>query len=646
MRKRARKTIIVIAASMLAMSTSALAQRTDDNAVTESEDAFGKSVGDERIGIYSPFQVRGFSPVDAGNVRIEGLYFDQQSNPTSRLTGSSTVRVGISAQGYPFPAPTGIADYELRRPGAKPLLSLGAQYGPWDGKLAEFDAQLPIDGDKLGLAGGAGIYRESNPFHGRPETYSFALLGRYAPRAGIEVIPFWSHIRYRDDESQPIIFTNGAFLPPKIRRDIFLGQKWADFGGNLYNYGVVAKVDPFGLDAQLGVFRSVNEQLESHFDLLFDTDRTGRVGNRVVIRGGGDRFASTSGEFRLSKSIKDGPRGHKFILALRGREQRRRFGGENAVSLGVSQIGVQDFRPEPAETSIGPKTRDSISQKTFGIGYQGIWPGVGEISLGAQKTDYRKETTDPDPNVVFPVTRAKPWLISANAAAYLADWIALYGGYTRGLEESPVAPSEAVNRNEAPPAIRTEQKEAGVRLKLSKKVTAVVGYFDVEKPYFNLDAASRFRQLGAVRNRGVEFSLAGEVAPGLVVVAGNVYLDAEVSGEEVDRGLIGDRPIGTFRRHTIISMDYKVPWVEPLSLTASFEGTSARTANAANTLLIPTRAVVGLGARYRFKIGDAPALLRFNVGNVTNTFGYAVGGSGFLIPNGNRRFSLALSADL
>lgn len=646
MRKRARNTIVAIAASMLAMGTAAVAQRTDDNAVTESEDAFGKSVGDERIGIYSPFNVRGFSPVDAGNVRIEGLYFDQQSNPTSRLVGGNSVHVGISAQGYPFPAPTGIADYELRRPGAKPLLSLGAQYGPWDGKIAEFDAQLPIDGDKLGLAGGAGIYRESNPFHGRPETYSFALLARYAPRTGIEIMPFWSHIRYRDDESQPIIFTNGTFVPPRIRRDIFLGQKWADFAGNLYNYGVIAKADPLGFDVRLGVFRSVNEQIESNFDLLFGTDQTGRIANRVVIRGGDDRFASTSGELRASRSIKDGPRAHKLIVALRGREQRRRFGGENAESLGVSQLGVQDFRPEPAEQPIGPKTRDSISQKTLGLGYQGIWPGVGEISLGAQKTDYRKRTVDPDPTVIFPVTRAKPWLISANAAAYLTGDIAVYAGYTRGLEESPVAPSEAVNRNEAPPAIRTEQKEAGIRVKLSEKVTAVLGYFDVEKPYFNLDSTSRFRQLGAVRNRGVEFSLAGEVAPGLFVVAGNLYLDAEVSGEEVRLGLIGDRPIGSQKRYTVVSMDYKVPGVAPLSLTANFEGTSKRTANAANTLTIPTRAVVGLGARYRFKIGEAPALLRFNVANVTNTFGYSVGGSGFFVPNGNRRFSLALSADL
>ena len=96
---------IALLLPLLALTAApALAQRTDDNAVTQSDDAFGKTVGDEQIGLYNPGDVRGFSPVDAGNVRIEGLFFDQQAGLTDRLIEGSTIRVGISAQGYPFPA--------------------------------------------------------------------------------------------------------------------------------------------------------------------------------------------------------------------------------------------------------------------------------------------------------------------------------------------------------------------------------------------------------------------------------------------------------------------------------------------------------------------------------------------------------------
>ena len=133
------------ALAALLCSTSVLAQRTTDNATTQSKDAFGKKVGDEQIGIYNPFDVRGFSAVDAGNTRIEGLYFQQQAGPTDRLIEGSTMRVGISAQGYPFPAPTGIADYALRKPGEKTLASVVLRYGPFDAQVGQLDVSVPLD---------------------------------------------------------------------------------------------------------------------------------------------------------------------------------------------------------------------------------------------------------------------------------------------------------------------------------------------------------------------------------------------------------------------------------------------------------------------------------------------------------------------
>jgi iron complex outermembrane receptor protein len=89
-----------------------------------------------------------------------------------------------------------------------------------------------------------------------------------------------------------------------------------------------------------------------------------------------------------------------------------------------------------------------------------------------------------------------------------------------------------------------------------------------------------------------------------------------------------------------------VPGVKGLSLNAAFLGTSDRTSNAANTLVIPARAIVNLGARYKFKIDKASALVRFNVSNITNTFGYNVTGSGAFIPNGSLRYALTLAADI
>src|ERR1700754_4571562 len=122
---------LLAAAALACLATPALAQRADDNAVKSADDAFGTSVGNENIGLYGPFDVRGFSAVDAGNVRIDGLYFDRQTDSPSLIAPGSTIRVGISAQGYPLPEPTGIADYDLVRVGDKRVVSVIAGYGPF-----------------------------------------------------------------------------------------------------------------------------------------------------------------------------------------------------------------------------------------------------------------------------------------------------------------------------------------------------------------------------------------------------------------------------------------------------------------------------------------------------------------------------------
>jgi iron complex outermembrane recepter protein len=636
---------LLTAAASVAFVLPAAAQRVDDNAVASAEDAFGKSVGDSAIGIYNPDDVRGFSPADAGNIRIEGLYFDQQGFLTDRLQGGNTIRVGISAQGYPFPAPTGIADYELRKAGAKRLASVALNLGPFGGKNVEADVQLPIDGAQLGAAIGFGLYRDIEPWGGTPEFFSTGATLRYAPRPGIEIVPFWARVRRTSQETQPLIFPSGAFLPKRAPRGPYYGQPWALSGGIESNYGVVARADPLGLDVRFGLFRSGSYDDRSYADLLFNTDSQGNVGNHVIIREDGSRSTSTSGELRVAKSMGDGPRRHTLIASLRGRQQDRRYGGADV------QTYAGPFRSDAQKTLIektgvqGLKSTDRVTQTTLGLGYRGQWRDVGELSIGIQKTRYRKGVIDPVRGAL-PETKDSPWLFSVNGAIYVTPALAFYGGYTRGLEESQQAPDEAVNRNDAPPAIRTQQKEAGIRWTVATGVTALVGVFDIEKPYFNLDPADNFRQLGNVRHRGVELSLAGEIAPGLNLVAGNVFLDQTVSGEAVTLGLIGRRPIGATKRHTVISLDYRLPWHTPLSIDATFEGTSDRTANRDNTLVIPTRAVMALGARYRLKAGRTPVLVRALVGNVTNTFGWNVFGSGIFVANGSRRFSVSIAADI
>ena len=232
----------LVATGAIILAQPAVAQRTGDNAIASAQDAFGTSVGDSSIGIYGETDVRGFSPTDAGNLRIEGLYYDQQGTLAERLQQGSTIRVGISAQSYPFPAPTGIADYTLRKPGNEAIASVGLAYGPWGGRFAEIDAKLPIDGDRLGLVAGAGIALEGRAYGGTPDIFTAGVLARYAPHPDAEFIAFANRYRYTGGEAQPLIFSSGrsfrnafravafsasigTIMPPALRFTAFLAAR-------------------------------------------------------------------------------------------------------------------------------------------------------------------------------------------------------------------------------------------------------------------------------------------------------------------------------------------------------------------------------------------------------------------------------------
>lgn len=631
---------LTLAFLLTTAAEAALAQRADDNATTKAEDAFGTSVGNEGFGLYNAFNVRGFSPVDAGNVRLEGLYFDQQANPTGRLIGGTTVRVGLSAQSYPFPAPTGIADHSLRKAGDEAVFSPFISYGPFGGWTAEFDAQLPVS-ETLSIGGGAGIYRDQTHYGGSPHYFSAAIAPRWQPAEGVEIIPFWSRIRYTSEEAEPLVFTAGDYLPPKIPRKNFYPQEWTVREGETYNYGVLGRAPLGGWTLRAGLFRSANER-DQGFANLFTGVQPDGSGREIVVAQPDGKFASTSGEVRLSRSFDEGDRRHTVHLAVRGREQTRRYGGDQIIDLGPTVIGTRDPVPEPSFT-FGAQSHDRIEQKTGGLAYELRWRDIGEFSVGVQKTDYSKSTDTP--TGPRPTSKDSPWLYNATAAGYLSDKFVVYGSYTRGLEESPQAPDIAINRNEAPPAIRTEQYDAGVRWAIKPNLRMVAGVFDVSKPFYDLDPANVFAKLGTVRHRGLELSIAGQILPGLTMVAGNVLVDGEVTGEAVELGLIGRKPVALTERYTIMSLDYRFP-NSPFSIDAFAESTGDRIANQENTFVVPPRAVLALGGRYRFKIGDKSATLRAQVGNIFNNYGFGVGGGGLFVYNVPRRFSINLAADL
>ncbi len=600
----------------------ATGSRSAENAVRQAGDAFGTSIGREASGLYSRERVRGFSPVAAGNVRIDGLFFDPIVTPSSRLVRTTTIRVGPSALGSPFPAPTGIVDLGLRRPGNEAAASVLIGYNTWHTPTAEFDASLPIS-STLSIGFGAGLVLENGFNKTRDHSMEGAFIAQWKPSASFSLLPFINVRETTIDDHGPISVPQGNFLPPRLPRRQFFGPWWSRGGDTEVNAGVISDwAVAEGWLLRAGLFRSQRVVRGQFANIVRLTSPTGAGTQRIT----GDPAlysASTSGEVRLTRRFEDGPRLHQVHVTLRGRQAYRRFGGSDVVDLGIINIlGVAPDVPQPT-LNFGPQQDDNVQQWTGGIAYEGRWAGIGEISVGVQKSDYRKRIGFPG---ALAAIDASPWLYNVTAAFQIAEGITLYGGAVTGLEESGVAPNFAANRNEALPAIQTRQVDAGVRLALGN-MRMVAGLFQVSKPYFNLDAAGRFDVLGDVINRGFEASIAGPITPELSLVAGASLLRPQVTGDAVTRGLVGRLPVTAIAERFEVSADWRPGFAPGVSLDMRFSYRSPEIATVNNLVSVPTRTLVDLGGRYRFKLAGNDAVLRVQATNLFNQQGFDLRGA-------------------
>lgn len=632
---------IVAGLACLSLAAPATGQLADENAGTAADDAFGSSVGNEAVGLYTSGDVRGFSAVQAGNVRVEGLHFDRAGAITDVVVKSTTVRLGLTAFGYPFPAPTGIADTNLRRTGADPVLGVRATTGEFFGPDLIVDAAIPVS-DTLGVNLDLGLYDDEYVDGAGAWFVSYGSVVRWKPRDGLELTGLFARYDYGDEEKGPTIITEGAFLPKRIRPRVFFGQDWAQWAGHSQNYGGIAKWERGGWRVEAGLFNSRFTQDRFASAFFNSVDRAGS-GDEVVVSGRDQRYAATSGELRVSRAFREGPRAHRVMAALRGRDKLDRYGGFAVTQLGPGEIGIPDPQPEP-DLRYGRLTDDRVRQRNIALGYEMLWKGVGEANLGLQRASYRKRVVQP---TFTDDQRDHPWLWNAALAVTPTSRVTLYAAATRGLEESGVAPDRATNRGLVLPALRTEQEELGLRWRVTPNVTLAAAMFSIRKPYFEIDAADgAFRTLGEVRHDGLEVSLSGAPLPGLTAVIGAVLLDAQVTGPAVAQGRVGAKPIGRTDTLVDVNLDYKIAPVPGLSVDVGVRYEGNRVANAAATLSIPERATVDLGVRYQTVVGRVPATVRAQLRNANDVFGWRVFSGGGFALHQPRRLVVTLTADL
>jgi iron complex outermembrane receptor protein len=635
--------LLFVMASFAALPAGA--QRADDNAVTAAGDAFGNTVGFQTIGLYSPTNARGFNPAQAENLRIEGLYYDQQvtySNPF--LFSRSDMRVGIAAQSYSFPSPTGIVDYKLRTPGDEALVSVLLTRGPLDTATAEIDAQYPLVKDVLSLGVIVADWNNFDYNYARNSgSLGYSLLLRIRPDARSEIVPFVGYTHSGEHHILPSIFANGVNDVPMFNQQQLPAQDWTSWGWNQLTAGVTGRTALGGSwRMAAGVFRSLAQNSQNFNDLLLGPT-AGGIADHIVDTTPPLRAGSYSGDLRVARLVVDGVHERELTFDVRGRSVERLYGGDSILDLGSVSIFRVERVPAPV-LAFSALSDDKVRQTGIGASYNERWKGVGTFNLGVLETDYRRTIDIPgSPGSAEHTSQLLP------TASFTIDGgkhATAYASYTRGLEDSVSAPTSAVNRGEPVPATPTWQFDGGMRVVPRSGLQLLLGIFKVHKTYFNLDAAGRYGQLGDISSRGVEGSATLSTLDGLKVVAGLVLLRPEVDRQTPTPGGVGTVPVGPVPRTINVNVDYAPTRWGPWAAALQWTSLSSRVVTDNDQVELPPLSSLNVSLRYKVRLFNRPCSARLDVANVTNETGLTISPLYAVFPLLRRNYTLTLATDI
>lgn len=227
--------------------------------------------------------------------------------------------------------------------------------------------------------------------------------------------------------------------------------------------------------------------------------------------------------------------------------------------------------------------------------------------------------------------------------------VALYGNYIEGLTSgSLVSDTHATNYGDVIPPLQTKQVELGVKWDLGTW-TNTLAVYQIKKPstinVYTGDTQYYVDGQGEQRNRGVEWSVFGEVTKGVRLLGGVAFTDGELT--RTARGVNqGNTPPGSPKWKVNLGGEWDVPGVAGLTLSGTVIYNSAAWINAANTQRAPSWTRLDLGARYATQLASYPVTFRATLQNATNrAYWDASWRDGLAILGAPRTFLLSASVD-
>ena len=270
---------------------------------------------------------------------------------------------------------------------------------------------------------------------------------------------------------------------------------------------------------------------------------------------------------------------------------------------------------------------DDRFQLTLGVRRQDI-ESRNYNAAGSVSSKYNESATTPLVGVVV-----KPW-----------EDVSLYYNYVEGLSKGDIAPGTAANAGETFAPYESKQHELGVKYEHGTFMTTLA-LFQIEKPSGEIGAGNVFSVQAEQRNRGIELSMFGEVAPGTRLMGGVTVLDGELT-ESATAANRGNKPVGVPDVQANLWAEWDTPWLEGFTLTGGAIYTDSQYVNQANTQELDAWTRFDAGARYATKIEGRPTTFRATVQNVFDReYWSGVASYGAFSPGYPRTLQLSATVD-
>ncbi|MFT3802604.1 MAG: TonB-dependent siderophore receptor [Burkholderiaceae bacterium] len=342
----------------------------------------------------------------------------------------------------------------------------------------------------------------------------------------------------------------------------------------------------------------------------------------------------------------------KHTLSVSGTRQTAENRQEFVYAFGMTNIyDPPPIANRPAQAGDPPKTSETT---LTGLTLADTLSMLDErllLTLGVRRQNIRSENFNANLGGLATVTSsydASAWTPMAGLVIKPREDLSLYANYIQGLSQGTTVGSTYQNAGEVFSPYKTRQIEAGAKLQTGS-FTNTLSLFQITRPTTLSDTSTSplptLRLGGEQRNRGIEWSIFGALSPGVRVLGGVTYIQAELTRTQGGAQDGHDAP-GTAPLAANLGTEWDVPGLPGLTLSGRLIHTGAQYLDNANTLKAPSWTRLDLGARYATRVAGKPVVLRASVRNAADRrYWEGVYMSGYVSPGAPRTFLVSASVD-